>query len=116
MVQAAIDNLVGSAILLSGRYPLITCCDVAYAGLSSSGMGPGKDQSLRAIDINILKHSEAIMVENLDVTDAAGALIDAAIEHDKIIPRDQSVSGLVQQYLNILGERSVPVVEGNPAD
>jgi hypothetical protein len=72
-------------------------------------MGAGNDEALRLAELYILKHSQAVMIENFDVTDATGALIDVRIERDKIIFGDQPVSGLVQLYLNILKNRSMPV-------
>ena len=110
VVQAPINNIVGSATLLSGRYLVITSLSANDAGSIRLGMSSGSDglhevdETLEFIKLYIIKNSHGVLTDSIDVVNAIDALCITKNTHDKFISCAQDISCLIQHYRKTLFE------------
>lgn len=104
IVQAPITNLVGSAVLLSGMYNVITSLSVVDEELikfcmGAKSYGPNEDgKSLEPIKLYMLSNSRGIVADKIETISNLEAFCEGGNMGVKIISNTQDITCLAQDY------------------
>ena len=98
------------AIILSGRYSVITSLSANDVGLINSDVELSEEKNYEAdktfefIKLYMLKNSKGILTDDVDSVKAIEVICSTENTHNKFISCAQDVSGLIQNYRKTLYE------------